>query len=143
MAEGGTQQEQAQQDEHDREEARDEMRRVEENPPGNLEDWPGGKAKYMTMGGPEGDEGYEDGPTSKLGPSDLRHHEDGSVSVAGEQVDDPEQYKGDPIPGGPTDPEAPQDPAMPGNERGEKSQRAEEAADDPEVDRQGYGDRSN
>jgi hypothetical protein len=25
------------------------------------------------------------------------------VSIAGEKVDDPERYKGDPIPGGPTD----------------------------------------
>jgi hypothetical protein len=33
----------------------------------------------------------------------LRHHEGGDVSIEGEKVDDPERYKGDPIPGGPTD----------------------------------------
>ena len=30
-----------------------------------------------------------------------------SVSVGGEKVDNPEDFKGDPIPGGPTDPNAP------------------------------------
>jgi hypothetical protein len=37
----------------------------------------------------------------------VRHREDGSVEVAGEEVDDPDEYKGEPIPGGPTDPNAP------------------------------------
>ncbi len=87
------------QDEHD--EAKEEVRALEEDPPENIEDWPDGKAKYETFGGPEGEDGYEDGPTAKLGPSSLRHHEDGSVSIEGEKVDDPEEYKGDPIPGGP------------------------------------------
>jgi hypothetical protein len=41
----------------------------------------------------------------KLGPPDVRHHEDGSVSIQGEKVDNPEDYKGEPIPGGPTDPD--------------------------------------
>src|ERR671938_301971 len=87
-----------------------EVERLEEgDPPEKLEDWPGGKAKYQTYGGPEGESGYDEGPTSKLGPSSLRHHEDGAVSIEGEEVDDPEEYKGDPIPGGPTDPNAPDD----------------------------------
>ena len=85
------------------------MKELEENPPDKLEDWPGGKAKYRTFGGSEQDSGYEDGPTSKLGPSELRHHDDGSVTIGGEKVDDPDQYKGEPIPGGPTDPDAPDD----------------------------------
>ena len=38
-----------------------------------------------------------------LGPSSLRHHPDGTVTIAGEEVDDPDEYKGEPIPGGPTD----------------------------------------
>ncbi len=50
--------------------------------------------------------GYDDGPTANLGDSDVRHHEDGTVTVGGEEVDNPEDYKGDPIPGGPTDPNA-------------------------------------
>jgi hypothetical protein len=103
---------QAQEDKEARDEAKREMRSLEEADelPDKLEDWPGGKAKYETFGGPEGEAGYEDGPTSKLGPSSLRHHEDGDVSIEGEKVDNPDDYKGEPIPGGPTDPDAPADP---------------------------------
>jgi hypothetical protein len=93
--------------------ARDEGREVEEakqelhdleqgDPPEQLEDWPDGKAKYLTYGGPERTAGYDEGPTSKLGPSSLEHHDDGSVTIEGEPVDDPERYKaGEPIPGAP------------------------------------------
>jgi hypothetical protein len=87
--------------------AQEKMKELEEDPPEKLEDWPTDEAKYTTFGGPEGDHSYEEGPEKKMGPSEVRHHEDGSVSVAGEKVDDPEEYKGDPIPGGPTDPDAP------------------------------------
>jgi hypothetical protein len=90
----------------------EEMKAVEENPPEKLEDWPGGKAKYKTFGGPESESGYGEGATEKLGPADLQHHEDGSVTVGGEEVDNPDEYKGEPIPGGPTDPEAPPDPGF-------------------------------
>jgi len=88
------------------------MKQVEEDPPKDLDDWPGGKAKYATFGGAETDSGYGDGVTEKLGPADVQHHEDGSVTVEGEEVDDPDAYKGDPIPGGPTDPDAPKDPGF-------------------------------
>ena len=87
------------------EEAKEKVRQLEDDPPAKLEDWPDDKAKYETFGGPEGDEDYEESVTSKLGPSALRHREDGSVEIEGEEVDDPEEYKGDPIPGGPTDPD--------------------------------------
>jgi hypothetical protein len=98
------------------------MSELEEgDPPERLEDWPGGKARYLTYGGPEGEEGYDDGPTAKLGPASLRHHEDGSVSIEGEKVDNPDDYKGEPIPGGPSDPDAPPDPAMVGEEDDEDS----------------------
>ena len=91
--------------EEERDEAREEMEKLEEgDPPENLEDWPSGDAKYETFGGREGTHTYQDGPEEKLGPSGVRHHEDGSVTIDGEQVDNPEDYKGDPIPGGPTDP---------------------------------------
>jgi hypothetical protein len=86
--------------------AKDKVRELEENPPERLEDWPDDEAKYETFGGPEGEHTYEEGPESKLGPSSLRHHEGGDVSIEGEKVDDPKRYKGDPIPGGPTDPNA-------------------------------------
>jgi hypothetical protein len=89
------------------ERAQETMKELEQDPPEKLEDWPTDAAKYTTFGGPEGDHSYEEGPERKLGPSEVRHHEDGSVSVSGEEVDDPDEYKGEPIPGGPTDPNAP------------------------------------
>ena len=60
-------------------------------------------SEYETFGGPEGDHSYDEGPEAKLGDSDVRHHEDGSVTVEGEKVDDPDEFKSEPIPGGPTD----------------------------------------
>jgi hypothetical protein len=78
------------------EEAKDEMSELEEgDPPGELDEWPSGRAKYLTYGGPEGTAGYDEGPTRKLGPSSLEHHEDGSVTIDGEEVDDPGEYKSD------------------------------------------------
>ena len=100
-------------DEQSEEDVDAQMKELEENPPEKLEDWPGGKAKYRTMGGSEQDSGYDEGPTAKLGPSEVRHHEDGTVSVSGEEVDDPEEFKGEPIPGGPTDPNASPEPGVP------------------------------
>jgi hypothetical protein len=86
----------AREQEHEVEEAKEEMSRLEDgDPPENLEDWPDGKAKYLTYGGPEGTAGYDEGPTAKLGPSSLEHHEDGSVSIEGEKVDNPDDYKGE------------------------------------------------
>jgi hypothetical protein len=99
--------ERAQAAEQEQEEAKEEMEQLEENPPEKLEDWPDGKAKYETFGGPEGDHSYAEGPEQQLGESGVRHHEDGSVSIHGEKVDNPDEYKGDPIPGGPTDPNSP------------------------------------
>src|SRR4051794_2293365 len=99
----------AQEKEEERQAARERMDEIEENPPDNLEDWPDDAAKYETFGGPEGEHSYEEGPEKKLGPSSLRHTEDGGVTIEGEEVDDPDQYKGEPIPGGPTDEDAPQD----------------------------------
>lgn len=97
--------------EMDSEQVDEQMREVEENPPDRLEDWPDGPAKYRTIGGGDANETWEDGPTGNLGPSDLRYHDDGSVTIKGEKVDNPDDYKGDPIPGGPTDPDAPDDPS--------------------------------
>ncbi len=90
----------------DDEDVRQTLEELEDDPPKKLEDWPEGKAKYETFGGGEGQHGYDEGPEAKLGPSGLRHHEDGSVSIEGEPVDNPEDYKGEPIPGGPSDPHA-------------------------------------
>src|SRR3954452_23104371 len=101
----------ARREEEEVEEAKQVMSELEEgDPPEKLEDWPGGKAKYQTYGGPDSESGYDDGATSKLGPSDVEYQGDGSVKVGGEEVDNPDDFKGEPIPGGPTDPEAPDDP---------------------------------
>jgi len=96
--------------EQEAEEAKEEIAALEEDPPQRLEDWPGGKAKYQTFGGADTESDYEEGPTAKLGPSNLRRFEDGSIEIEGEKVDNPDDYKGDPIPGGPTDPNAPPEP---------------------------------
>jgi hypothetical protein len=90
--------------------AKEEIQQLEEDPPEKLEDWPDGQAKYETFGGAEGDHSYDEGPEAKLGPDSVRHHEDGSVEVAGEKADDPDEFKGEPIPGGPTDPDAKNNP---------------------------------
>ena len=71
---------------------------LEDDPPKDLDEWPADERKYDTFGGKEGDHGYDEGPEKNLGPSEVRHHEDGSVTVSGEKVDNPEDYKGDPIP---------------------------------------------
>jgi len=128
-------QEAAQKEEQQVEEAKETMSDLEDgDPPKDLADWPGGKAKYLTYGGPDGGESYDDGATSKLGPSSLRHHEDGSVTVEGEEVDNPDDYKGEPIPGGPSDPDAPPDPAMVGEEGGSDSENSSDDDDDGEKD---------
>jgi len=92
--------------ETERENAKAKVRELEEDPPGKLDDWPDDAAKYETFGGPEGEHSYAEGPEARLGPPDVRHHEDGRVTVEGEEADNPDDYKGDPIPGGPTDPDA-------------------------------------
>ena len=76
-------------------EAEEKMRKLEEDPPKDLEEWPDDEAKYVTFGGGEGDHGYEEGPESKLGPSGLRRFEDGSITIDNEEVDDPDKYKAD------------------------------------------------
>src|SRR2546423_8491176 len=84
------------------EEAKQKVRELEDDPPAKLEDWPDDKAKFETFGGPEGDEGYEESVTSKLGPSSLRYREDGSVEIEGEAGDHPAAYQHRAVPGGPT-----------------------------------------
>jgi hypothetical protein len=88
------------------EEEKPSLSELEDDPPKRLEDWPDDERKYETFGGREGDHSYDEGPERKLGPSGVEHHPDGSVTIDGEPVDDPERFKGDPIPGGPTDPNA-------------------------------------
>jgi hypothetical protein len=103
--------EKAQAAEKEREEAKETVKKMEEEgPPEKLEDWPDDASKYETFGGPEGEHPYHEGPEEQLGPSSLRHHDDGKVSIEGEEVDNPDDYKGEPIPGGPTDPNAPDAP---------------------------------
>jgi hypothetical protein len=78
------------------------MRKLEAgDAPTDLKDWPSDSAMYKTYG--EDDQPYGEGQTAKLGPSDLARHADGSISIKGEKVGNPDDYKGEPIPGGPTD----------------------------------------
>ncbi len=114
--------ERAQKVQRESDEAKEEVKRLEEEPPERLEDWPEGKAKYETFGGPEHETSYEEAATAKLGPSDVRFHEDGTVEVDGEEADDPDEFKGDPIPGGPTDPNA---PGISGEDREEREEQQE------------------
>jgi hypothetical protein len=102
--------------EKEKEQARQEVEQLEDEPPQKLEDWPDGKAKYETFGGPEGEHSYSEGPEQNLGPDSLRFHEDGAVTVGGEQAENPDEYKTDPIPGGPTDPDSPHQPGEPAEE---------------------------
>ena len=138
--EGGGAAESARDEEAEVEQAKKEMSELEEGePPKDLADWPGGKAKYLTYGGPDGGESYDDGATSKLGPSSLRHHEDGSVTIEGEEVDDPDEYKGEPIPGGPSDPDAPPDPAMVGEEDDDSSDDDKDSSSDDDASERDSG----
>jgi hypothetical protein len=102
--------------EKEKEQAREEIEQLEEDPPEKLEDWPDGKAKYETFGGKEGEHSYDEGPERQLGPDSVRHYEDGTVTVGGEEADNPDEFKGEPIPGGPTDPDAPHEPGEPAEE---------------------------
>lgn len=76
--------------------------------PSDPREWPDGKARFKTFG--DDGEPYGEGPTEKLGPPEVVHHADGSVSVGGEKAENPDDYKGEPIPGGPTDPSSPGGP---------------------------------
>jgi hypothetical protein len=98
----------AQEAEERHERAKAKMEEIEKDPPEKLEDWPDDEAKYETFGGSEsGESTYDEHHEEALGAHSVRHHEDGSVEVKGEKVDDPDEFKGEPIPGGPTDPDAP------------------------------------
>ena len=82
------------------EKAADEMVQFEaqDEVPHDPRDWPSGKMVYLTYGN-EGDEAYGEGATAKLGPAEVEHHEDGSVTVGGEKADAAD-YKGEPIKSG-------------------------------------------
>src|SRR4051794_21651213 len=111
----------AQEAEEKFEAAKEKMEEIEENPPEKLEDWPDDAAKYQTFGGSEdGESTYDEKHEEALGEHSVRHHDDGSVEVKGEEADNPDEYKGEPIPGGPTDPDAPAAPGEDSEERGDE-----------------------
>jgi hypothetical protein len=113
----------AQEAEEKHERAKETMAELEKNPPEKLEDWPDDEAKYETFGGSEdGESTYDEQHEEALGAHSVRHHDDGTVEVKGEEVDNPDDYKGDPIPGGPTDPDA---PAMPGEKKEKEKEKSE------------------
>jgi hypothetical protein len=85
--------------EEESEQAQKEMKELEDGDlPDDLSGWPSGPAKYETYGAD--DDAYGEGATSKLGPANLARHSDGSVTINGEKVDNPDDYKGEPISGG-------------------------------------------
>src|SRR5947208_13202183 len=88
----------AQEAEEKHERAKAKMEEVEKDPPDKLEDWPDDEAKYETFGGSEDESGYDEHHEEALGEHSVRHHDDGSVEVKGEEVDNPDEYKGEPIP---------------------------------------------
>ena len=95
-----TAQEKAQEKEKENETAAEEMRELEAGePPTDLDDWPSGPAKYLTYGmeGSEDNSVYGDGVTAKLGPANLQRFKDGSIVIDGEKVDNPDDYKGEPL----------------------------------------------
>jgi hypothetical protein len=90
-------QELAQEKEEETEQAEKEMEELESSSdlPQNPSEWPDGPAKYETFG--KDDAAYGDGATEKLGPANLQRHADGSISIDGKKVDNPDDYKGEPI----------------------------------------------
>jgi hypothetical protein len=96
---GSSAEELARKKDEESEQAKEKMRELEEGDlPETLDDWPSGPAKYETFG--LDDDAYGSGATEKLGPPHLERHKDGSVSIDGEKVDNPDDYKGEPIAGG-------------------------------------------
>ena len=83
------------------EKAAEEMREFEKQDelPTDLSEWPDGKAKFVTFG-EEDDSAYGEGMTEKLGPAEVSRREDGSVAIAGEEVDDPDEHKAEPVESG-------------------------------------------
>lgn len=93
---GQSAQELAQKKEEESEQAKQEMQELENGDlPTDLSEWPSGPAKYETFG--LDDDAYGEGATEKLGPANLERHDDGSVTIDGKKVDNPDDYKGEPI----------------------------------------------
>ena len=93
----------AREKEEESDKAQERMKELEEGDlPSDLSEWPSDAAKYETFG--TDDDAYGEGATAKLGPANLERHKDGSISIDGKKVDNPDDYKGEPIAGGlPTD----------------------------------------
>jgi hypothetical protein len=86
----------AQKKEEESEQAKKEIAELESGElPSDLSEWPSGPAKYETFG--LDDDAYGKGATENLGPANLQRHADGSVTIDGEKVDNPDDYKGEPI----------------------------------------------
>ena len=126
-------QEKARKAKESHEAAQEKVKKLEESdePPQNLEDWPDDEAKYVTYGGAEGDHSYDEGPERKLGPSSLERHDDGSITIEGEKVDNPDEYRGEPLKGGPTDPDAPELPGERKKREKLEGERGEEPGEEP------------
>ena len=107
-------------------EAEKKVQKLEDDPPSDLKEWPDDEAKYVTFRGGEGDHGYDEGPEKKLGPSSLERHEDGSITIEGEEVDNPDDYKADPV-GAAVDTPTPDDKESPEESDDEDSDAGDDA----------------
>jgi hypothetical protein len=94
---GKSAQELAREKEERSEQAKQEIEELEQADelPEDIGGWPDGPAKYETFG--KDDDAYGEGATEKLGPANLKRHADGSITIDGEEVDNPDDYKGEPI----------------------------------------------
>ncbi len=89
----------AREKEDESEQAQERIKELEDGDlPSDLSEWPSDAAKYETFG--TDDDAYGEGVTAKLGPANLERHKDGSISIDGKKVDNPDDYKGEPIAGG-------------------------------------------
>lgn len=102
-----TAQDKAQEKQKENEDAAKVMHELEASDlPTDLGDWPSGPAKYLTFGNEE-NEVYGEGVTEKLGPANLKRFDDGSITIDDRKVENPDDYRGEPLVGGPTDSKAP------------------------------------
>jgi len=80
------------------------VKELEKDPPKNLEGLAQRSRKVRHVRRARGRALLRGGPRVQARPVRPEgHNRDGSVEIDGEEVDDPSKYKGDPIPGGPTD----------------------------------------
>ena len=107
------------------EDAKEEVKELEENPPEKLEDWPTGRAKYDDVRRSRARDLLRRGGHRQARSLGRPLPRGRTVTKDGEEVDNPDEFNGEPIPGGPTDPNSP-------SVAGEKDYTDSNEADDSE-----------